>query len=80
MIKPFGNQILVEPEKQNTVIAGYNSLFNYGQVISIGDEVKKIKVGDKIGFIVWGLNDIEIDEKKYYFVPEDDKFILGIIE
>lgn len=79
MIKPFGNQILVEPTKADRVIGEERSLCQYGKVIEIGSEVKHIKKGDTIGFTTWGVNDLEIEEIKYYFVMEDSRFILGTI-
>lgn len=80
MIKPFGKQILVQPVIKSQIAVSDNvSLCEYGKVIDIGDDVQKIKVGDEIGFTVWGLNHIEINGIKYYFVLEDTNFILGTI-
>jgi len=80
-IKPFGDQILIEPiTKKQTLISDQKSLCEYGEVIAIGDEVKKIKVGQKIGFLIWGLNSLELNGKKYYFCQETPEFILGVIE
>jgi len=77
-IEPFGNQILIQPMQKKSVIVSEKKLFcDYGEVIAVGDEVKKIKVGDIIGYTVWGLNHLEIDGIKHYFVPEDQRFILG---
>lgn len=80
MITPFGNQILIKPQEDDSIVKEFEKLQDYGDVIAIGEDVKKIKVGDKIGFITWGVNDLEIDGQKYYFVPEDPKFILGTIK
>lgn len=80
-IKPFGRNIVVEPvEKKQILVSDRKSLCEYGKVVSIGEEVKSIKVGDTIGYLVWGINSLQIDEKTYYFVPEDDEFLLGTIE
>lgn len=76
-IRPFGRNILVEPEKNKAIIG--ESLCQYGKVLAVGEEVKYIKVGDTIGYLTWGLNDITIDDTKYYIVPETDEFILGRI-
>lgn len=79
-IEPFGNQILVKPvEKKQILVSDRKTLCEHGEVIAVGDEVKKIKVGDLIGYTVWGLNHLEIDGQKHYFVPEDARFILGRI-
>ena len=80
-IKPFGNNILVKPQEHNTILkATEGSLCDYGEVIEIGSDVQTIKVGDIIGFTVFGINALEIDGKKHYFVPEMSEFILGTIQ
>lgn len=79
MIKPLFNQILVSPEKDNVALAQEASFLNYGIVEDIGEDVKVIKKGDKIAFTIWGLNHISINEKTYYFLPENPDFLLGII-
>lgn len=79
-IKPFGNNILVEPvEKKQVLVSDQSPLCEYGKVISIGSDVEHIKVGDTIGFTVWGINKLEINDKKYYFIAEDARFLLGTI-
>lgn len=79
-VKPFGRNILVKPtEKKQILVSEKKSLCEYGEVIAIGDEVKKIKVGEIIGYLVWGINALQIDDVTYYFVPEDDQFLLGTI-
>jgi len=79
-IKPFGNQILVKPmEKKQLLVSQQKNFCDYGTVIAVGDQVEKIKVDDIIGYTVWGMNSLEIDGIKHYFVPEDPRFILGTI-
>lgn len=80
-IQPFGNNILVKPHEHNTILKSTEgSLCDYGEVVAIGDDVQKIKVGDIIGFTVFGINSLEIDGKKHYFIPEMSEFILGTIK
>ncbi len=80
MIKPFGNQILIEPvQETQTLVSEEPSLSCYGTVLDVGDDVKKVKVGDKVAFLLWGVNHVDIESKKYYFVPELSEFILGTI-
>lgn len=80
-ITPFGNNILVKPtEKKQILVSDQGSLCEYGEVMAIGDDVQKIKVGDTIGYTIFGINSLEIDGKKHYFVPETAEFILGKIE
>lgn len=76
-IKPFAYQILVKPIEQKEILSNGKSLCQYGTVTAIGDEVKHIKVGDVIAYTIWGLNHIEYNGEKYYFVIEDPRFILG---
>lgn len=80
MIRPLFNQILVQPREKKQVIGGADSFLMYGDVIATGDDCKVIEVGDTICYTLWGLNHIEIDEKKYYFVPELPEFLLGVLE
>lgn len=71
-VQPLFNDILIEPVEKKDVLVmdGEQKFFTYGKVIAIGDEVQKIKVGDYIGFAIWGLMHNEIGGKRYYFVPE----------
>lgn len=79
-IIPFGSNILIKPtERKQVLLSEQNSLCEYGTVVAIGDEVQKIKVGDILGYTIWGVNRLEIDDTKHYFIPEDSKFILGFI-
>lgn len=81
MITPYSNQILVQPEEKKQLLAGdIPSLSEYGTVIAVGSEVKHFKVGDKIIFLLWGVNHIEKDGKKIYFIQENPEYILGKIE
>jgi co-chaperonin GroES (HSP10) len=80
-IKPLFNQLLIKPIEQKTLIlAEKKTLCEYGEVLAIGNEVKHIKVGDKVGFVLWGLNALDIDGTKHYFVREDADFLLGVIK
>lgn len=81
-IKPFGDQILVKPvEKQQVLVSDDGTLNEYGEVVEVGSDVKTIKIGDKIGFSVFGVEKLMIDEQKYYFIRESPEFLLcNIIE
>jgi co-chaperonin GroES (HSP10) len=80
MITPFGTNILVKPTEQVTVLTTGPSLCEYGEVLAVGDKVQNVKVGQKIGFVIWGINSLEIEGVKHYFVNESSDFILGIID
>ena len=80
-IKPFGDQILIKPIVKKQILVGEAApMCEYGTVIAIGSQVEHVKVGDTLGFTVWGINSLQIDNEKYYFIQEDPKFILGKIE
>jgi co-chaperonin GroES (HSP10) len=80
-IIPLNNQIVVRPtEKKQILVSDNKSLCLYGEVLFIGDEVKKIKVGDTIIYEMWGLKSPEIDGEKVHFIREDSDFLLGKLE
>lgn len=80
-IKPFGNNLLIKPiEKKQVLVGDRKTLCEYGTVIAVGDKVEHIKVGMTIGYTVFGVNHLEIDNERYYFIPEDDRFILGQLD
>ena len=80
-ILPFGKRILVKPvEKKQVLVSDDGTLNEYGEVIAVGKDVNEIKIGDKIGFSVFGVEKLIIDEEKFYFVKEDDEFLLAVIE
>lgn len=77
-ITPFGNNILVKPQKPDTILQSTEgNLCEYGEVIDVGEDVIRVKIGDTIGFTKWGVKHIEIKNEKHYFIPEDARFILG---
>ncbi len=79
-ITPFGDQILIKPvEKQQILVSDDGTLNEYGEVVAIGSDVKTIKVGDKVGFSVFGVEKLVIDEQKYYFIRENAEFLLCTI-
>ena len=80
-IKPFGDRILVKPTERKTVLVGDDRNLNeYGEVVAIGEDVKHIKVGQKIAFSVFGIEKLVIEEEKFYFIQESPEFLLGTIE
>lgn len=79
-IQPFGNRISVKPVVDEQVITDESATLNeYGEVIAIGSEVLKIKVGDMVGFSVFGIEKLIVEDEKYYFLPEDSEFLLCTI-
>lgn len=81
MITPFGNRILIKPfEKEQVLVPDDGTLNEYGTVVAIGPDVKVVKVGDKLGFSVFGVEKLVIGEDKHYFIQEDPEFLLAIID
>lgn len=80
-IKPYGKNILIQPTaKAEVLVSEQGTLCEYGKVLAIGDDVKTIKVGDTIGFLVWGISKVVVQDETFYFIPETSDFILGFIE
>lgn len=77
-MKPLFNNILIAPVEVNTILRTQeNSLCEYGEVQAIGDEVKVVKVGDIIGYTIWGMKKLQKDGETFYVIPEDGRFLLG---
>ena len=80
-IKPLNDQILVQPIEIESVFQdGKKTLCLYGDVLSIGKDVKDIKEGDRIIYEHWGLKSPEINDKTYHFIRESSIFLLGVVE
>jgi co-chaperonin GroES (HSP10) len=79
-IVPFGDQILVRPvARKQVLVADTGTLSEYGEVVAVGEDVKKIKVGDKIGFSVFGIENLDIEGEKHFFIRESPEFLLCVI-
>lgn len=79
-VNPFGNRILVKPHEHEGILRDEASLSEYGEVLAVGPEVKNVKVGDTVGFVVFGVEKLIIGEEKHYFINESDEFLLCTIE
>lgn len=79
-ILPFGINILIKPREDKGVLrTEEGSLCEYGDVLAVGDKVEGIKVGDILAYTKWGCKSVIIEDEKHYFIPLDDRFILGTI-
>lgn len=77
--KPFGKNIRFAPRSKDKIIGDTSKYWLFGDVVAIGDEVQKIKVGDVIEVTQWALNKtIMEDKKERFYVKEDDEFILNV--
>ena len=79
--QPYKTNILIEPADKNKVIGNTQTKYLYGKVLAVGSEVKDIKVGDTLGYTMWGTNKIVMaDGKEHYFLQDNSEFILGILK
>lgn len=78
--KPFGRRIQVKPEQKASVIQTPEAnLVEKATVLAVGGEVRHIKVGDVVLFTSFGVDSIDLDGERHYFLMEDDAFILATI-
>ena len=56
-----------------------DSAVEFGEVISIGENIKSVKVGDKVFVKSWGLDWSEKDGVKYTFVNIETGALLAIV-
>lgn len=81
LVKPYGTRILVKPAaKTQVLVSDSGTLCEYGKVVAIGTEVKNVKEGDTIGFVVWGIEKLDVRDEIFYFLDEKSDYILGFIE
>ncbi len=80
-IKPYGDYLLVKPvEKAQVLVSDDGTLSEYGEVMAKGPACSDaIHIGDKVGFSVFGIEKLIIDEEKFYFVRENTEFLLCVI-
>lgn len=81
-IKPYGDYLLVKPvEKAQVLVSDDGTLSEYGKVIAKGPACSEaIKLGDTVGFSVFGVEKLVIDDEKHYFLRENAEFLLCLIE
>lgn len=84
-IKPLKDRVCVsyteEPEKTTGglyVPETAKEKPQQGKVVSVGSEVKEVKVGDTVLFDKYSGSKIKLDDKEHLIVKEED--LLGIIQ
>lgn len=78
--QPYGDNIKFQPSSKNKVIGDSSKYYLYGTVLAVGEDVKKIRPGDQIGYTLWGLKDIEMaDGTKTFYIKDTPQFILAVI-
>jgi chaperonin GroES len=84
-LKPLGDRVFVSYSKEAEKTAGgiyvpdsAKEKPQEGKVVSIGKDVKEIKVGDKVLFDKYSGSKINVGDKEHLIIKEED--ILGIIK
>ena len=75
MLQPLGKRILIKPivteKKPSVLILKEESPLSFN-VLSIGDDVKKVKVGDIILIASFSTSEIKYEGETYLLVQEDN--------
>lgn len=73
-----GRRLKIEVQKSDMLLQTDNSLIQKGKVIGAGPEAV-CKVGDIIVFNSWGLDAIEINDIKHYYIVDTDEYVLEVV-
>lgn len=76
LIKPLGTNCLIEIEKMDEsalkMVDENEAKTEIATIVEPGEEVTKVKKGDKIVFKSYNLDTILIDNQEITLIPEDD--------
>ena len=70
-IHPLSNEVQIKIDEAKAGVLNMESTqtaVEFGEVVAIGDEVKGIKVGQKILFKAWAVDIVTWEGKRYYFL------------
>lgn len=73
-----GRRLKIEVEKSEMLLQSDSNLIQKGKVVGAGPDAV-CKVGDIIIFNSWGLDSVELDNIKHYFIIDTDEFVLEIL-
>ena len=73
-----GRRLEIQVAKSDTLLQDEKNLIQKGEVVDAGPEAF-CKVGDIILFNSWGLDKITINDKDYFFIIDNDEYVLSII-
>ena len=77
---PYRDKIEIIPQKKVGIIKSQKTddFVEYGEVVSVGENVTFVKAGDKVFFDSWGcMKTPKIDGVERYLVTESGSVILG---
>lgn len=75
MLQPLGKRIIIKPiipEKKTAVILIKEDAPATFSVLAVGDEVKKVAVGDKIFIAAYSTSEIKFEGETFLLVNEDN--------
>ena len=70
-IKPQPNEVQIKIDEAKAGVLNMESTqtaVEFGEVVAIGDEVKGVKVGQKVLFKAWACDIVTVEGKRYYFI------------
>lgn len=83
-ITPLGGSIQLKIEKVSAGALDTSSkatAIEIGEVVAVGEDVTlKVKKGDTVFFKSWACDIVNHEEKPYYFVNQDTKGILAVVQ
>ncbi len=79
-IYPLNKNILIQVETQESVLAPEPIDTDFGVVLAIGGEVTKVKEGDKLAFMKWGLKKVGEVPNQFVTIAEDSPWLIGIVK
>ena len=82
-VTPVGNKIYLEIRNVKKIgdldVSGKKSIREYGEVISVGSDVKQVKAGDRLLVKAWAIDTITHEGEDYFFVSENSDGICAVI-
>ncbi len=75
MLQPLGKRILIQPiieEKKSSVLIIKDETPQTFTVIAVGDDVKKVNIGDIIFIAAFSTAEIKFNNEKHLIVFEDN--------
>lgn len=82
-IEPQQNTVQLKIEEAKAGVLNTSSretAVEFGEVLAIGEGVKSLKVGDKVFVKAWGIDIVNHNEERFYFVNLETNAILGKIK